>query len=263
MILFEMEQLIDRQKKRWLLLLLTLLAVSIASKFLIGSDIRSGFVTNAWDFMLASVTQMFFAIVIIPVIYLLSISDLVIRDMNGFLHYVLFRAKNRYVWWLAKFILLFLHAVLVVCFTLFCLWIAALFWGFPLTGPVLYPHYAIMETPFVFASIFAIHTLALFALGLLVTLISLWTKSVIISGCIGLLLCVVAFGTHIYQPDIAGWLPTTPMRLDLHHPYNPHRTITNFTVQHSVGYLFFLITIFHFLGALRIRCMNFFIKERS
>lgn len=260
MITFELISLFTRRKWYWLSFCSLWLVFSVMAKFLVGPAIRAGEVVSVWDFMIASLTQKFLSIVLVPILFLLLIADLIIRDFNdGYLGYIMNRVSRRTTWFIAKSIALFSASFLFTAIIGVFLFIAGVIWQIPLVNSLHHPLGAFAQQlrlvpaymPFTMLSFCVI---GLTAFGMFILTLSMFVRNSTILLGIGLFLAVLSYGTYIYYPQLAMYLPTTHLKFDHHAPFNPHKHAI--TLTWSFVYAIILFSVSFLVGLFKSRTMN-------
>lgn len=260
MIFYEWMLLFVLGKKRWMAVGGLLFSLSVLAGFLIGPQWEH--VMTPLDFMVAAMNQKLICLVWVPVCYLFLISDVAVRDLSGgTLSLLITRIRSRSTWFFAKACSLFITAFIVTVFTGLVLCLGGLLWGLSPSSASGYP--LILHVPGIvlYPGLFSLYVLGLTTLGMVVLVLSLWWKKSVWAWIAGTVLSLVAFGTYIFNPEVAVWLPSTHMKFDLHAPFNPNNSYRMMTLGWSFVYLT-VVTVFNYLlGLFRFRKMNLLIRE--
>lgn len=240
MITFDIIQVIVQRKRRWFFIVV---AISIFILFDL-AGLHDQQQPSIFLFMVYALNQHFFVILFVPVLFLMLISDLFLRDQfTGYMHFSFNRYSSRFSWFFSKMIALFFAAFLltVICFVV-CTVVGMLGnykWNFsvPIFG---------MNAPvyYTFASIFFLFVFTLMSFGALTFLVSVVFPHPVyvwISGSF------IAFASYILwfksSASWVPWLPMAQMMYLLHVPNNRYEVIEGFTMSWSFYYTLSLICV--------------------
>ncbi|WP_042228283.1 ABC transporter permease [Paenibacillus popilliae] len=241
MITFEAYQLMIRRKWRWAFIIF-IVAIYALLQFLY---LPEPDIVSIYSFLILLFNQHFFAMVLVPMLFLIIITDLLLQDQRtGYVQYTFVRNRSRLSWFMAKIIVLFLSAFVFVT-TSFGVVIgigmmANLPWGFD--------EFVIqLETPPAVSAIsmFGLYIFTLSGFGSLVIFLSILWSHVVWVWVVGSTLALASYliWFNMSQEWVA-WLPTTQIMYFLHVPNNKFAPIDGFTMKWSITYTFMLFVGF-------------------
>jgi ABC-type transport system involved in multi-copper enzyme maturation permease subunit len=256
LVYFELTQMLQRRRWRWLIALALVLAFSLLSTHNVLEEFRP---LNNWDYLVTSLTDVFTSMLILPIVFLLLVIDLVVEDFHaGYAGLTLTRARSRVSWMLAKIAALFGAALLFSVGSLLVCVIGGLVSGMPFeSGWSAHSLLPSSVSPF-FAviMILTLYVVTLTAFGTLVLMSTLFSRGTVAPWIVAVALCILSYFTWkftAYRP-IYKWMPTGHMSFLT---YFPNRLTEDLmTLNWAFAYNIALFLAALVLGLWRIRVMN-------
>lgn len=248
MITLEAYQLLIAKKWRWLWIICM---ISLYS-FLRLISLPANVTLSVMEFVILVCNQHFFIIALIPLLFLVIITDLLgIEHKTTFMHYAFVRNHSRWRWFMAKLTVLFLASFLLIIINLLIITSTALLAGLSWTN-----HVAMFDLPvppiISLISILSLTVCSLFYFGSLVTMFALWCNRIIGVWIFGSTVAFVSYFTWFKgDGSVVKWLPTTHMMYFLHVSNSQVNAIAGFTLSWS-----FVYTL---LSIICCGCIGFFI----
>lgn len=268
MISYSIYKYFCNNKKKWLFSILVLTIVAILLRYIVSDDfLQNGQPLTFYDYIFSSMSYPFVIMLIIPLLYCYLASDIIINDFSGkYINFLITRTPNRSLYFISKVITVFFSSNLL----LICYFSVLVFVGFIF-------HLPINEEYYYYTLVYALNSgksiLSLLVINyglLLISLISLGTFLITISllfnksiyNYIAVILLIVQSHNSVFNNNSKiMFSPIAQSILSLHYPFNNGNTLTNYTVSHSINYMFILFFLFFFIGYLKIRTTNLSLKE--
>lgn len=253
MITFEAYQLMVRRKWRWACIIFIVAIYAILQFFYL----PKGNVISIFSFLILLFNQHFFAMVLVPLLFLIITTDLLLQDQKtGYVQYIFVRNRSRLSWFISKTAVLFLSSFVFVTISFFvviCIGILAnLPWGL---DEIVFQ----IETPPAVSAIsmFGLYIFTLIGFGSLIIVFSLLCSRVIWVWIFGSTLALASYFTWFdMSKELATWLPTTQILYFLHVPNHKLAPIDGFTMNWSFTYTFMLFIFFGLIHFLVLRKKN-------
>lgn len=210
------------------------------------------------DFVLASVTQQFYTLVLVPSLFLLVVVDVGVRSITrGAITYIVSRASSRFEWFIAKVATIFIASLVFSIAALVLSVVDALLagtsWRTELTTHgVLYIH----DFTLGLWAAMTLWVVTLFALGLVIFALSLYSGSTEWPWLMGILWGILSYIFLMTHNTTFRWMVPGQMLLLAHVPNRIIQPFNGFSLVWSYLYGMALILIAVVLGGWRAITMN-------